>query len=58
MFLFSAVVYQLHNRSTGDLLVWMRLHTIENLDNLINLAPDKVYWKSLESSIPSHLRDI
>ena len=54
--LFSAVTHQLHNRSAGDLLMDAPPH--ENLDGLVNLAADKAYWKSLESSITSHLRGI
>ena len=28
----------------------------ENFEDLITLANDKVFWKSQESNIPSHLR--
>ena len=54
--LFHTVVYQFHNKSSGNLFMDAPSH--DNLDELIVLASDKTYWKSLESSIPSHLRGI
>ena len=30
----------------------------ENFDDLITLVNDKVFWKSQESNIPSHLRGL
>ena len=54
--LFHTVVYQFHNKSAGNLLMDAPPHN--SLDELIVLASDKTYWKSLESSIPSHLRGI
>ena len=52
--LFNTVVYQFQNYSAGNLFMDAPPH--DNLDKLIVLASDKTYWKSLESSIPSHLR--
>ena len=54
--LFRAVAHQFQNRSTGDLFMDAPPH--KNLDDLITLAADTTFWKSLESSIPSHLRKI
>ena len=54
--LFHTVVYQFHNKSSGNLLMDAPPHN--SLDELIVLTSDKTYWKSLESSIPSHLRGI
>ncbi len=54
--LFNTVVYQFQNYSAGNL--FMDAPPCDNLDELIVLTSDKTYWKSLESSIPSHLRGI
>ena len=54
--LFATVVHQYHNRSSGDLFMDVPNHG--NLDDLIYLASDKIFWKSQETSIPSHLRGI
>ena len=54
--LFTTVVHQYHNRSSGDLFMDVPNHG--NFDDLIFLTSDKIFWKSQEASIPSHLRGI
>ena len=53
--LFHAMRAQHRMKSAGSML--MDAPQVDNFDDLIPLANDKVFWRSLESSIPSHLRE-
>lgn len=52
--LFKSIIYQYENANSGSLTMDVPQHN--DLTHLIELARDKTYWNSLESSIPSHLR--
>jgi len=54
--LFKAMEAQHSMRNPGNLFMDAPPHT--DLQDLVNQSYDKVFWKSLEASIPSHLRGV
>ena len=54
--LFKALETQFTIRNPGNLFMDAPPHV--DLQDLVNQSYDKTYWKSLESSIPSHLRGV
>ena len=53
--LFQAMKAQYSMDSPGNMFMDAPHHS--NFEELVSLANDKVFWKSLESNIPSHLRE-
>ena len=54
--LYKAMEAQYSMRNPGNLFMDAPPHT--DLQDLVNQSYDKVFWKSLEVSIPSHLRGV
>ena len=54
--LFKVMEVQYSMQIPGNLFMDAPPHV--NLQDLVNQSYDKAYWKSLEASIPSHLRGV